>query len=107
MSAAREQRRNQRSSYGGWVEIASDEGRALGKGRDLSQGGLGVALQAPHPRVATMVECEFQLPGIHLPLMLRSRVNWLDPTTGHVGLGFVDLDAGLAELIDNYVRGRL
>jgi hypothetical protein len=53
------------------------------------------------------VESEFALPGFFVPLKLVARVVWADPRTEGLGLRFESIEADLAELLENYVAGRL
>jgi hypothetical protein len=53
------------------------------------------------------VESEFALPGFVVPLKLSARVAWTDSRTEGLGLRFEEIDPGLAELLENYVAGRL
>jgi hypothetical protein len=105
-----EARRRTRAPYRGWVELRlgsdrrSDRHRA--EGCDLSVDGIGVALARELPVDAKLVS-EFVLPGIALPLELRGRLVWADPVAGRAGVRFEAVDPGLAELLSNFVAGRL
>lgn len=103
-----ERRTRPRAQFQGWVELILPEGRRrLGSGVDLSVGGIGVTLEPPLPTSSDRVTSEFVLPGISLPLAVEGEVAWRDPKGRRVGVRFEALDGGLAELIDNYVAGRL
>lgn len=103
----RERRTRPRAQFQGWVELILPEGRRLGSGVDLSVGGIGVTLEPPLPTSSGPVTSEFVLPGISLPLAVQGEVAWRDPEGRRVGVRFEAIDGGLAELIDNYVAGRL
>jgi hypothetical protein len=79
----------------------------MARGRDLSSGGIGLTLEGPHPFTAGLVESEFALPGFVVPLKLPARVAWTDLRSHGLGLRFEEIDPGLAELLENYVAGRL
>jgi hypothetical protein len=102
----RERRRGARTAFEAWVEIAAGGERRLARSRDLSEEGLGVELEPPHPAPGERVEGEFPLPGIRLPLVVAARVAWCDPATGRLGLAFEALDHGVAELLQSAVAGR-
>jgi hypothetical protein len=53
------------------------------------------------------VESEFALPGFFVPIKLPARVAWADTRTQNLGLRFEAVDPDLAELLENYVAGRL
>jgi len=99
-------RRRARAPYRGWVELTLDGGRLRAEGQDLSTDGIGLALSGAPPVDAPLVS-EFALPGIDLPLELRGRVVWRDRAAGRAGVCFERIDPGLAELISNFVAGRL
>jgi hypothetical protein len=101
-----EQRSRTRASFRSWVEITAEGRRQRAFTVDLSTGGLGVSLRAPL-QPGSRVVAEFPLPGIELPLELASRVVWCDPRTQRAGLYFLDVDPGLAELLESHVTGRL
>ena len=105
--ADEERRRNPRTRFEGWVGIASGKTHRMARGRDLSARGLGLTLGGPHPFTAGVVESEFALPGFVVPLKLSARVAWTDSRTEGLGLRFEEIDPGLAELLENYVAGRL
>lgn len=101
-------RRGRRAEFHGWVELATTSGRRRrAQGRDLSSGGLGILLEDDPPHAGTRVESEFALPGFFVPLSLPARVAWTDPEHRRAGLRFEGLDAGVAELLENFVSGRL
>ncbi len=50
---------------------------------------------------------EFALPGLSLPLAVEARVAWNDPGSARMGLRFVGVDPGIAELLARYTDGRL
>lgn len=103
-----EQRRSGlRTKFEGWVAIAAGEAHRMARGRDLSAQGIGLTLGGPHPFTEGAVESEFALPGFFVPLKLPARVVWADPRTKRLGLRFEEIDADLAELLENYVAGRL
>jgi hypothetical protein len=105
--AGEERRRGRRARFEGWVGIAAGEVHRMARGRDLSAGGIGLTLGDPHPFSAGIVESEFALPGFVVPLKLCARVAWRDSRTQGLGLRFEEIDPGLAELLENYVAGRL
>jgi hypothetical protein len=88
------------------VEIAAGGERRLARARDLSEDGLGLELEAPHPEPGDRLESEFALPGIRVPLVVTARVAWSDPAAGRMGLAFEPLDVGVAELLQSAVAGR-
>jgi hypothetical protein len=89
------------------VELTLAGRRRLGSGRDLSAGGIGLELTGEALGVGGAVTSEFALPGISLPLALEGRVAWTDPNNRRVGISFDRVDPGLAELLENFVGGRL
>jgi len=102
---ATERRGNRRAAFDGWVEVHADGGRRLANGVDLSSGGIGLDFDAPPPARAVVLACEFRLPGISLALEIEGAIAWADGS--RAGVGFDGVDPGLAELIENYVAGRL
>jgi hypothetical protein len=97
-------RRDPRMPFDGWVEISADGQRRLATGRDLSRAGIGVDLPGAPLAPALPIVCEFALPGISLPLALEGHVAW--SAGSRIGVRFIDVDPGLAELLDNHVAGR-
>lgn len=100
-------RKQQRARYSGWVEVEAGARRRVARGRDLSAEGVGVSMSAPHPAEGELIEGEFALPGLALPVAVRARVVWSDPAAGEMGLCFVSLEPALAELLENFVAGWL
>lgn len=105
MSDRVEQPRRPRAPFSGWVELTADGRRRLGTGRDLSPGGIGLDLGGDLPDVGRTVTSEFALPGISIPLALDGCVVWTDGS--RIGVRFERVDPGLAELLENFVGGRL
>ena len=99
-------RRRGRAPYQGWVEITLGSERVRAEGCDLSVDGIGIELDTPLPADAKVVS-EFALPGITLPVELRGRLIWRDAASGRAGVRFEGVDPGLAELLSNFVAGRL
>jgi hypothetical protein len=79
----------------------------VARGRDLSAQGIGLTLEGSHPFTEGTVESEFALPGFFVPVKLPARVAWVDSETERLGLRFQEIEADLAELLENYVAGRL
>lgn len=102
-----ERRRGRRAPFEGWVAIAAGDVHRMARGRDLSASGIGLTLGDPHPFTAGIVESEFALPGFVVPVKLPACVAWADSGTQGLGLRFEEIDPGLAELLENYVAGRL
>jgi hypothetical protein len=102
-----ERRRHFRARFEGWVGIAAGEIHRTARGRDLSTQGIGLTLRGPHPFKEGTVESEFALPGFFVPVKLPARVAWEDSRTQSLGLCFEKMDADLAELLENFVAGRL
>jgi hypothetical protein len=102
-----ERRGTRRAKFEGWVGIAAGDVHRMARGRDLSAGGIGLTLGGPHPFTAGAVESEFALPGFFVPLKLPARVAWADSRIEGLGLQFDEIDADLAELLENFVAGRL
>lgn len=107
MSGSTEQKRRPRAPFSGWVELTAEGRRRLGTGRDLSPGGIGLELRGELPDVGGSVTSEFALPGISIPLALDGRVAWSDAGRQRVGVRFERVDPGLAELLENFVGGKL
>jgi c-di-GMP-binding flagellar brake protein YcgR len=107
VSQAEEQQRLPRAQFSGWVELMAEGRRRLGTGRDLSSGGIGLELRGELPEVGGVVTSEFTLPGISIPLALEGRVAWSDHGSQRVGVRFERVDPALAELLENFVGGRL
>jgi hypothetical protein len=103
----RERRRSQRAKFQGWVGITAGKAHRVARGRDLSAQGIGLTLRGPHPFTEGCVESEFALPGFFVPIKLPARVAWVDADNEGLGLRFEAIDADLAELLENYVGGRL
>ena len=101
-----EARRRNRAPYKGWVELTLGSERVRAEGCDLSMDGIGIELSSALPEDAKLVS-EFVLPGITLPLELQGRLVWSDPASSRAGVRFERVDPGLAELISNFVAGRL
>jgi hypothetical protein len=106
LSGQIEQQRRPRAPFSGWVELTTEGRRRLGTGRDLSPGGIGLELRGDLPEIGGVVTSEFALPGISIPLALEGRVAWSDGAQ-RVGVRFERVDPGLAELLENFVGGRL
>jgi hypothetical protein len=68
---------------------------------------MGLSLPSPLPECQSAVVSEFALPGIALPLALDGVVVWTDPEASRLGIRFLEVDPGLAELLASYVAGRL
>ena len=105
--AEKERRRNHRASFDGWVGIGAGGVHRTARGRDLSAQGIGLILGNPHPFKEGAVESEFALPGFVVPIKLHARVAWADSESQRLGLRFQEIDRDLAELLENYVAGRL
>lgn len=102
-----EPRRRPRAPYKGWVEIVCQGRRVRAEGHDLSVDGIGLAFAPDEAEVADAIVSEFALPGIALPLELSGQLVWSDREGCRAGIRFDDVDAGLAELLSNFVAGRL
>lgn len=102
-----ENQRSPRAPFAGWVELTSEGLRRLGTGCDLSAGGIALELRGELPPIGGPVTSEFALPGISIPLELEGRIAWSDPQRLRVGVRFERIDPGLAELLENFVGGRL
>jgi hypothetical protein len=96
-----------RAPFDRWVELRAGGTRRLAAARDLSVRGIGLSLPGPLPERLSAVVSEFALPGITLPLALDGVVVWVDPSASRIGIQFLEVDPGLAELLDSYVAGRL
>ena len=105
--ADEERRGARRARFEGWVGIAAGEVHRMARGRDLSAQGIGLIIGGPHPFTEGPVESEFALPGFFVPVKLPARVAWADSRSESLGLRFEEIDADLAELLENYVAGRL
>jgi hypothetical protein len=99
-------RRRIRARYRGWVELTLGSDRIRAEGWDLSVDGIGVEMDGAPP-IDTRLVSEFTLPGISLPLHLHGRLVWSDSASGRAGVRFEAVDPGLAELLSNFVAGRL
>lgn len=99
-------RRRSRAPYRGWVELTVGSERIRAEGCDLSVDGIGIEVDPAPPSDAALVS-EFALPGISLPLELEGRLVWSDARSGRAGVRFEAVDPGLAELLSNFVAGRL
>lgn len=102
---ATERRGKRRAAFDGWVEVHVDGVRRLANGVDLSSDGIGIDFDSSMPALDTCLACEFKLPGISLALELMGAVAWKHGS--RVGVRFDAVDPGLAELLENYVAGRL
>jgi hypothetical protein len=100
-------RGGRRSRFEGWVELRMGGTRRRAAARDLSVRGIGLSLLGSLPERQSAVVSEFALPGITLPLALEGVVVWTDPGSSRIGICFLEVDPGLAELLDSYVAGRL
>jgi len=96
-----------RARFESWVELRAGGTRRRAAARDLSVRGIGLSLRGPLPARESVVVSEFALPGITLPLALEGIVVWTNPVAARIGIRFVEVDPGLAELLDSYVAGRL
>lgn len=105
--AGKQRRGSRRAKFEGWVGIAAGDVHRMARGRDLSARGIGLTLVGPHPFTEGAVESEFALPGFFVPLKLAAQVVWADSRTEGLGLRFEEIEADLAELLENYVAGRL
>ena len=100
-------RRSPRTPYKGWVEILCDGQRVRGEGRGLSTSGLGLWVPSEIRDPQGTRTSEFALPGISLPLELSGHWAWHDARTRRGGIRFEGVDAGIADLLANFVAGRL
>lgn len=103
-------RQQVRARFDSWVEIAVSGAsgmRLRGSGRDLCADGIGLCVDDFAPPKATRVMSEFLLPGITLPIAIPGVVAWVDEERARLGVRFVGVDPGLAELLSSYVEGRL
>ena len=107
MEATDDRRKASRAPLDAWVEITAGGVRRRTNTTDLSGGGLGFTLGATGLTDETRVTTEFPLPGISLPVELAGVVVWTDADQHRAGLRFVDLDPGIAELLESFVAGRL
>ena len=102
-----QRRQSRRARFEGWVWLTAGGAQRMARGRDLSPHGIGLTLGGPHPPSDGTVESEFALPGFFVPIKLPARVAWADTRTESLGLRFEAVDADLAEILENYVAGRL
>lgn len=102
----RQRRRGRRAPFEGWVGLTAGEVHRVARGRDLSAHGIGLTLGGSNPSMEGTVESEFALPGFFVPVKLPARIAWMDSETERLGLCFEEIDADLAELLENYVAGR-
>jgi len=102
-----ERRRSPRARLETWVEISTGRRRQRGVARDVSVGGLGVERVGPDLEPGQRLVAEFPLPGIGLPVELEGVVVWCGPPGEGAGIRFVDVDAGLAELLALHASGGL
>lgn len=102
-----ERRGARRARFEGWVEIRVEGQRRRARGYDLSTEGIGIQSVEPLPESVQRVVSEFPLPGIGLPLELEAHVVWADAPRRRLGLRFLHIDPGLADLLQSYVDGRL
>lgn len=100
-------RRRPRTPYRGWVELSCEGQRARTAGVDLSVDGLGLALPEAGIPVEGALVSEFALPGITLPVELQGHWAWADPAARRGGIRFESVDPGIADLLENFVAGRL
>lgn len=100
-------RQKARAQFNSWVEIAANGMRIRGSGRDLCADGIGLCVDDFAPPKETRVMSEFLLPGITLPIAIPGVVAWVDEERAQLGVRFVGVDPGLAELLSSYVEGRL
>lgn len=100
-----ERRKSARAAFDGWVEVHTDGSRRLATGFDLSASGIGVILATEGLSARTGVTCEFALPDIQLPAAVDGAVAWSNGA--RMGVCFGEIDPGLAELLENFVAGRL
>jgi len=103
---AMDARRRTRAPYRGWVELTLEGERVRASGLDLSVDGMGIEMEGVPP-VGSPLVSEFALPGITLALELRGRLVWSNARSGRAGVRFDAMDPGLAELLSNFVAGRL
>jgi hypothetical protein len=96
-----------RARFEGWVELRAGGTRRRAAARDLSARGIALSLQGALPARGSVVVSEFALPGITLPLSLEGIVVWTNSAASRIGIRFMEVDPGLAELLDSYVAGRL
>ncbi len=96
-----------RTRFDDWVEVEWDGHRARGAGVDLSVAGLGLALPEGGVALGGRVISEFPLPGIALPVEVAGRWAWVDPSAKRAGIRFESVDPGIADLLANFVAGRL
>jgi len=95
-----------RAEFRRWVDLSSHGQRRRVTGLDLSSHGIGLSSPNPIPARA-LVKSEFFLPRIEIPLELDGIVMWCDPVAARLGVRFQFVEPSLAELIANYVAGRL
>jgi hypothetical protein len=105
--ASQAPRDGERARFESRVELLAGGTWRRAAARDLSVRGIGLSLLGPLPERESAVVSEFPLPGIALPLALEGVVVWANPMASRIGIRFLEVDPGLAELLHSYVSGRL
>jgi len=88
------------------VQITSDSGLCLvTMARNISSGGLGLQCVQPPLKVDDMLTATFTLPGVEQFVAVRAAVVWSQPN-GTAGIRFIELKAGTAELLHDWIAGK-
>ncbi len=103
-----EKRRTPRVPLAGKVKVETVRGTFNARGRDLSDGGMGVYL-AKLPPVGSPVTVRFALPRQEAPIEITGEVKYHErgrPGTGDdwMGIRFMRMDAASQSAVHRYVR---
>jgi len=103
----RDQRQSPRLKYEASVELESDDRFYTGFSRNISGGGLFVAVASPPP-VGTRLTVRFRLPTHPDPVEAEAEVRWVRDGSGDLmpgmGVRFLSLPDRVSAAIDQYLK---
>jgi len=106
-----ERRRHRRVDFEVEVDLRSSNNFFTGFSENISEGGLFVATEAPHP-LGTVLEVTVSVMGSE-PMNLRGEIAWIRPTNARgglpagFGLRFLGLEAHEQKALQKFVDSRV
>ncbi|MBP7125532.1 TIGR02266 family protein [Myxococcota bacterium] len=103
----RDLRQSPRLQYEASVELESDDRFYTGFSRNISTGGLFIAVPSPPP-VGTRLTVRFRLPTLQDPVEAEAEVRWVRDGSGELmpgmGVRFLSLPDRVSQAIDQYLK---
>lgn len=106
---ANNKRTTTRVSYEVNVDFESEDRFFTGLVRNISDGGLFVAVGAPPP-VGTRLTIKFSVPGMETAVTIETEVRWIRPPSGRadlpggMGLQFLNLPGTVETKINEFIK---